>query len=288
MTTLTVSATDHINSGNVGLRFDAGRRVSFGGVLRSEWIKLWSLRSIKITIAITLLMGLGMSALMAFNLNSEYAGAPAEALSGFLLFSSTFTGSFVALVFGVLGVFTITSEYASGMILSSLAAVPRRGLVFAAKALILALIAAATALIVVGGGLGIATAALPEAASRLTDPIVISGALGTVAFLVLIALMAFGIAALLRSTAGGIALVAGICFVFPLALNVMQFTGWEWVTTVSAYLPTALGSTLGQGTAPLPPGMEGPTFWIALAGMAAWAAVALIPAAISFQRRDAK
>ena len=268
-------------------------RLGFGGVVRSEWIKLASLRSIRLTVLITVLAGLGLSGLMALLWSAEVAsggtelfGSGPEAAQGYLLFVATFAAPFLALVFGVLGVFAISSEYSSGMILSTLAAVPRRSPVFVAKGLVLALVSAAAAAILVAGGLGLAVAFMPDAAAQLGSVAVVTGALGTVAYLTLVALLAFGVAALLRSTAGGIAVVAGITFVLPIVAQVLALTGWEWVPAAAAYLPVELGARLSQGAAGAQ--VDGPGYAAALLALAAWAAAAVLPAALAFQRRDAK
>ncbi|MFV0433784.1 MAG: ABC transporter permease subunit [Leucobacter sp.] len=267
-------------------------RLTFAGVLRSERIKLASLRSIRVTLLLTLLGGLALSVLIAWAWSTEVGGpdsmlaADAVGLQTYLLMVSTFTAPFLALVFGVLGVFAVSSEYSSGMILSTLTAVPRRTPVFVAKAIVTAVLAAVTALVLVSGALVAAIAFLPESAAQLGSPIVISGVLGTVAYLVLFALLSFGISALLRSTAGGIAVVAGIAFVVPVALQVLMMTNWEWVPRVSMLLPAELGSVLSRGFVDAAPGGIG--YWGALALMTAWAAVAVIPAAIAFKRRDAR
>lgn len=267
---------------------------TFGGVLRSERIKFTSLLSTRITLLITVLMGLGVSTLVVLMQSNGQLlvggtdalfGSGSAALQSYLLFASTLSAPFLALVFGVLGVFAISNEYSSGMILSTLTAVPRRGRVFAAKALVLALAAGLTAAVLVLGGLGIALLALPEAASVLVTVPVVSGVLGTIAYLVLISLFAFGVAAILRSTAGGIAVVAGITFVLQIVFQVISMTGWEWVGVAAAYLPTPLGGTLSMGLTDMP---ADPGYWTALLAMGIWAAVALIPAAILFQRRDAR
>lgn len=268
-----------------------GRRQTFGGVLRSERIKLSSLLSVRLTLLITVLSGLGISTLIAVLWSAEMRAGDAmfgggeAGLQSYLLLSSTLSAPFLALIFGVLGVFAISSEYSSGMILSTLAAVPKRTPVFLAKAFVLAVVSALTATLLVVGGLAVAIICTPDAAAQLTSRPVVTGALGTIAYLVLISLFAFGVAALLRSTAGGIAVVAGITFVLPIVFQVLSMTGWEWVGTASAYLPTPLGGTLSQGITELP--ME-PGFWQALVAMVIWAAVTVVPAAILFKRRDAR
>ena len=266
--------------------------ITLGGVLRSERIKLSSLRSVKITLLVTSLMGIGLSALMALMWSSQVGQGPGALPAGpegsetYLLLVSTFTAPFLALVFGVLGVFAISSEYSSGMILSTLAAVPKRTPVFVAKAIVLAGFAALTALVLVVAGLALGVAFMPASAAELASARVISGAGGAIAYLVLIALLAYGVAALTRSTAGGIAIIVGLTFVLPIGFQLLTMTGWEWVTVASQYLPSNLGNTLTGGiTAPVD-GLLG--FWAALAAMIAWAAVALIPAGAAFVRRDAK
>lgn len=128
-------------------------RVTQGRVIRSEWIKLRSLRSTALTLltAVVLLVGLGL--LFSWGEESHLAEqSPAERLR----FDPTLTsqrGMFLAqLAVGVLGVLVVTGEYGTGMIRASLTAVPKRlpvlwakALVFTAVAFIVMLVAAAAA-----------------------------------------------------------------------------------------------------------------------------------------------
>ena len=267
-------------------------RLSFGGVLRSERIKLTSLRSIRITLLVTLLAGVGLSLLSAWAMQSSYAyegldaaALPPEALQSYLLTVSTFASPFLALIFGVLGVFVISSEYSSGMILSSLAAVPTRTPMYFGKALVLSAIAALTALLLVVLGLGIGVAFLPAAATEVLSGPVLTGALGAILYLVFVALLGFGFAAILRSTAGGIALIAGIIFVLPIGLQFLSMTGWEWVPVVNQYLPMALGGTLSMGDVET---SVDPNYWGALVAMVIWAAIPTLAGLAVLKGRDAK
>lgn len=274
----------------------ARRGVGFAGILRSERIKLSSLRSIKLTLLITVVVGIGLSAMIGLLFSSNMRDAAAgmgepifgggdDGLQYYLLTVSTFAAPFLALIFGVLGVLTISSEYSSGMILSTLTAVPKRTPVFAGKAVVLGIVAALTALVLVAGGLIVAVLCYPESASQLATSVVISGALGTIAYLVLIALFAFGVSVLLRSTAAGIAVVAGVTFVLPIAFQMLAMTGWEWVPTVGEYLPAQLGTIMSQGAIEV---ASGPGFAVATVAMVIWVAVVLVPAAVVFKRRDAQ
>ncbi len=269
--------------------------VTFAGVLRSERIKLTSLRSIKLTLIITVVVGIGLSAAIALLFSNEMRsaaggsegaafGAGASDLQFYLLVVSTFAAPFLALIFGVLGVFAISSEYSSGMILSTLTAVPKRTPVFLGKAIVLAGVSALTALVLVAGGLAVALICYPASAAQLGSSMVVSGVLGTVAYLVLISLFAFGVSVLLRSTAGGIAVVAGVTFVLPIVFQVLTMTGWAWITTVSEYLPAQLGTVMSRGIVDV---ASGPTFWVATLAMIVWVAAVVLPAVGVFKRRDA-
>lgn len=267
-------------------------RLSFGGILKSERIKLTSLRSVKVTLLITLLASVGLSVLSAFAMKSQFSyegvdvsALPVEALQSYLLTVSTFASPFLALIFGVLGVFAMSSEYSSGMILSSLAAVPRRTPMYVGKALVLAAIAGVTALVLVVLGLGIGVLIMPGAAGQLFTGMVVSGVLGAILYLVCIALLGFGFAAALRSTAGGVALVAGLIFVLPIGFQFLSMTGWEWVPTVFQYLPMSLGNTLGAGIVPEANGLG---FWGAIIAIVVWAAVPVLAGLGVLKARDAQ
>lgn len=275
-------------------RAAAGAKLTFGGLLRSERIKLSSLRSVRFTLAATLVAGLGLSGLFSMLWVSENmaAGSGAAGQVQYLLMASSISVPFIALVFGVLGVIVMSSEYASGLILSTLVAAPRRGAVFAAKAIALAAFAAVTAVIVVVGSLLLAAAIDPASAAQLWTTQIATSALGLVAYLTLLALFAFGVATLTRNAAAGIGVVAGVTFVAPIAFSILSMTGWDWVPTVAAYLPPNLGNVLSMGVIPAAGDAIAATgelgYGAALAAMVAWAAVTVIPAAAVFKRRDAR
>lgn len=224
-------------------------RLTLGGVIRSEWIKAMSLRSIRWTLAISIGLGAAMCAVMGFALD-DLVSDPTIRMSAteYVLAVTTFPATFLAFVFGVLGAFVFSSEYASGMILSTLTAAPRRGYVIAAKALVLTAISAAAASIVVGAGIAVSVLNKSEVIDVLSSTQVVTGMLGTVIFLVAISLFAFAIAGIVRSTAGAITVVVGILLLVPMILQIMSgVLDWAWLVTVQNYLPMTLGSNLGVG-----------------------------------------
>lgn len=262
-------------------------RLTFDGVLKGEWIKLLSLRSIRWSILVMLLLSWSAAGLLSLAMAGSGA-LPADALAPVVLQAATFGSMFTVLIMGVLGVLSITSEYASGMILSSLAAVPARTPMLLAKALVVAALGFAVGAISSFGGAVISAIVLGEgAASALTDAAVLVSLLGNTLYLTLAALLALGVGALLRSSAGAISVVVGLLFVATIAMQVLSITGWEWVPTVNAWLPANLGSTLSSVALEGAVGAGSVTYWGALGGLAVWAAAALVPAAILLKTRDA-
>ncbi|MGR4009961.1 ABC transporter permease [Leucobacter sp. 1207-22] len=269
-------------------------KLSFGGVLRAEWIKLSSLRSVRIIVLLAVVGGIALNSLVSIAASFDYGtggyfGSDAASLQGYLLMVSTFSAPFMALIFGALGVFAIGSEYSSGMILSTLIAVPSRTPVFVAKGIVAAALSFVMGLILTVVSLAVAVLAIPDAGAHLFTAPVLTGALGAVLFLTLITAFAYGVAALLRSTAGGIVVVLGIMFVLPIAMMIMvQFIHWDWLPTVMGYLPDQLGSTLTSGVQDVTENPEAFGYGKALACMIGWVAAVTIPAAITFNARDAR
>jgi ABC-2 type transport system permease protein len=187
----------------VARRAGAGH-YQFRHVARMEWIKLRSLRSTWWTLGITVCGATATG--VAIGVNTRNAGGD--------LTNNALAGVVPGLLLtGVLGVVTMTGEYTSGMIRATLAAVPRRGLVLAAKAGVFGIVAlaageAAALISFVAGG-----AALRHgiAAPALTQPGVLRAVLLAGASFSLVGLLGLGLGAIVRHTAAAIAvLVAGV------------------------------------------------------------------------------
>lgn len=271
------------------------RNLTLSGVVHSEWIKALSLRSVRWSVLVSAVLGIGMSVVMAFALR-ELLPATGAGDAEYLMAVTSFPGSFLALVFAVLGVFLFSSEYSSGMILSTLTAAPRRGLVLMAKALILTAISGLMAIVIVAAGVGISVVLMPSAASTILTAPVLSSLAGTVFYLVMIALFAFAVSGILRSTAGAITTVVAVVFLLPMVFQILaQVTDWTWVLTVQNYLPMALGQTLGYGVdSEMAAGLAEatvvsmPGYWQALWALVLWAVIPMAVAVKLFFDRDAK
>lgn len=267
-------------------------RLSFRGVVRSEWIKAMSLRSVRWSIGLSVILGIGLSLIMALAERSMMTGEGTDH-STYLLTITAFPANFLALVFGVLGVFVFSSEYSSGMILSTLTAVPRRGLALAGKAVVLTAISLVVAVVTIAGGVVAGIVIIPAASGSLATAATMSGLAGTVFFLVVVSLFAFAVAGIVRSNAGAITIVLGIVFVAPMILQIIgQITDWSWVSVVTNYLITTLGNTAGMGskwaTAGGTAAVHAPGYWESLGALALWVALPMIGTIRTFLSRDAR
>lgn len=255
-------------------------RMTWGGSVRAEAIRFWSLTGYRMTMLAALLSTGTLAGMeVAFWAEDETVapgvGHTLTALSGILL---------TQLVVGVVGALWMTSEYAHGSIVPSLLAVPRRSWVLSTKAVVLA--TAVFPVTLLGGLLSFfATGVLIErdglAAQSITDPGVLASIVGAAAYLTAVALIGLGIGTLLRSTAGAIAVVTGLIYIFPeLAGMVLPASLRD---AVGPYLPSAAGEALWT------PAVTDELLSRPAAGgvMTAWLLLALGLGAVALIRRDA-
>lgn len=261
-------------------------RLTFSGLVRSEWIKFWSVRStvVSMVLAAVLMVGVGMVLAVAGAAALEEATGAARAWSARDVEVVLLGAQLAALLVAAVGVIAITGEYSTGAIRTSLAVVPRRLPVLWAKATVLAVVVplvlgaavlvtffAAQAIMSTGaGGVGIG------------DPEVLRLLLGNVVVLTGTALAGLGLGAVLRSTAGAVCTILGLVFVLPTALMAMPaFPGkialvqYNFGNAASA-LTTTSGAELGA-----PPVAAG------VGAFALWTAFFLLCGAIALHRRDA-
>lgn len=263
-----------------------GSRVSLPGVLNSEWIKFRSLRSTWFSLLAALLItdGLGtlFSALHAHRMQQGIG--PGGKIFGFDATQVSLRGVFLAqLAIGVLGVLFITGEYSTGMIRSSLAAVPRRRPVLIAKAVVFAIPVFAVSLVAtfIGFLLGQQAQASTHAQASLSTPGAERAILGAAIYLTLIGLLGLGLGFLIRNTAGAIATLFGIVLVAPILAQALPN---PYSTDVSKYLPLMAGQRVIETVMP-DPNLLSP--WAGIGVLALYAVAALIAGAIMLARHDA-
>jgi ABC-type transport system involved in multi-copper enzyme maturation permease subunit len=185
------------------------------GVLVAEWLKLRSVRSTYATMLCALALGIGDAILNTSAIAHDWPAMSAQDRMAFDPVGAALDGlSFGVLAFGVLGVLAISTEYSTGLIRTTLTAVPRRGTVFAAKALVVAAVT-----LVLGELFAFLTFFLGQAvlSSRhldvsLTGPGVLRAVSSAGLYLCVVAMVGFGLGALIRHSAGAIAAMFGLIF----------------------------------------------------------------------------
>jgi ABC-2 type transport system permease protein len=202
------------------------------------------------------------------------------------------TGTYLGqAIVAIVAVLAVSGEYATGMIRTTLAAMPRRTTVLAAKAMVVTAVtlAAGTAAVlgsVLAGRLILSghgyTPANGYPALSLTDGTVLRAAAGTVLYLALIALLSLGVAAAVRDAAVAIGAVLGLLYLFPI---LAQATGSPGVARHLQQIgPMTAGleiqASAGLGHLPIGP-------WAGLGVLAAWAAAALLAGTLVLRARDA-
>lgn len=193
-------------------------------VLASEWWKIRSVRSTTVIVAAaaaTVLLG----ALLAWNWAHYWDGLTADDRAGFAGSSvEQATLPFVHLCMAVLGVLTITSEYATGMIRTTLVAVPRRRTLLVAKALIVAGISLAAGQVVMFATYFLSRAVIgdrPFPAYQVPLAEKIGNLLSEGLSVAVVTVVAFGLGVVLRSAAGAITTIFAVLFILPTLTRVL-------------------------------------------------------------------
>ncbi|UWX97111.1 ABC transporter permease [Arthrobacter zhaoxinii] len=274
----------------------SGSGLSFLRVLQSEWIKITTVPSTVILLAITVVVMVGLAALAAWGTaeivnefgggadspEAAQAGPPAaDSLVPEIPASGLFFGQ---LLIASLAVVLIASEWGTGMIRSTFSAVPKRIPALLAKNLLIALIS-----FVVGAGAAFISflVAQPILGSAdlslsLDDDGVLASILNTGTCLALIAVFAMAIGTLLRNTAGGVVTAIGIIFVLPLVVAIVENLA-DWIPDAARFLPSNAGTQLVTA-GPIADGaltqLQGGLV------LAAWAAVLLIASLVVTKKRD--
>ncbi|TDT98023.1 hypothetical protein EDD99_6235 [Streptomyces sp. 846.5] len=251
-------------------------------VLRAEWAKTWSLRSTWITLGVAVFLLVAAGLLGASNYSPSGTGrgpgadakdAVAVALGGI---------GFAQLAIGVLGVLIAGGEYSTGMIRSTLAAVPKRLPVLWSKAAVFGVVALAV------GTVGAFASFLAGAhflsgqaiALNLSSSGVVRSLLGAGVFLALVGVLGVALGALVRSVAGGIGLLVAVMMLLDVLTGLLPSSLGN---DISPYLPGNAGGSiyaLHQASNTLSPGAG-------LAVFAGWVALALAGAAWRLKRSDA-
>jgi ABC-type transport system involved in multi-copper enzyme maturation permease subunit len=264
------------------LRAPETGRAGFADALRSEWTKIRSTRSTYWTLLALVVVCVGIGALSSAGTASHHEGITR---ASFDATQQSLAGLYVGqLVIAVLGALVITSEYTTGMIRTSLAVQPRRGVVFAAKAAVFAAVTLVIGLITSFGSFFVGQAIVSGAhlSATLGQPNVLRAVIGGALFLTACGMLAYGLGALIRHTAGAISTAIGLLFVVTV---LVQFLPQSWQATVDKWTPALAGSQIWATKATS--GAHQFPAWGGFAVLAGWAVAAVIAGLVMFRTRDA-
>jgi hypothetical protein len=282
MTSFTVQPGQPVPAERIRAVPPATRRPGFAGTLRSEFTKIRSVRSTYYTLIAFFVAGVGF-AIAATEGNRTNAGSALFDPTATSLHGAVDLGELIIVVIGAL---MITSEYGTRMIGTSLGAMPRRDVLYAAKAAVIACVAFAVALITSFASffVGQAILASTHRGASITSPDALRAVLLSALFVTCCALLAFGLGAIIRYTAGAVTTLFGLVFLIPLLAQVLPI---NWFHDIARWLPggIALSPIVSTRPAPGEAYLFGP--YGELAVFAGYAAIAMIAGALLFFRRDA-
>jgi ABC-2 type transport system permease protein len=301
-------------------------RAGLRGAIASEFTKIRSVRSTYWTLAALLVVSIGIGAAITGGTEASFSHNPANKAA----FDATQI-SLIAffeigqLIIAVIAAMVITSEYSTGMIRTSLTAQPRRGTVYAAKAIVLTSLTLIVSLITSfiaffvgqallsssgvsaslfhsvtipqnanvtcpqkglgggGGGLPPGCKVVFSGTYVISPSTVLLAIIGCALFVTLVAILAFGIGAIVRHTAGAIAIAIAALFIIPVLEQALP-NQWRW--DIMRFLPDAANRVVSVTI----PGSADPHLWSAwpqLGVTALWAAALLGAGAYLFRKRDA-
>lgn len=265
--------------------------VSFPHLVRSEWIKFWTVRSTWWILPITVLMMAGLGWLVTWGIRQV---PPGGGRGGAEIFDATIlAGVMIALAqltIAVLAVLTITGEYSTGMIRTTLTADPKRLGALWAKTLVI--VSVTFVVTTIGAALTwllarwvIGDTSSLDLANSETRRIL----LGAPLYLTGIALLAFALGAMMRHSAAAIATVLGLLLVIEGVWSVLP---WAFFQKTSPFLPGSAGGKIFSTDAAIEASRAaatGPvlTPWVGYGVLIAWGVVMLAVASVLLRRRDA-
>ena len=301
-------------------------RAGLRGAIASEFTKIRSVRSTYWTLAALLVVSIGIGAAITGGSAANFSHNPGNK-AGFDATQTSLVAFFEIgqLIIAVIAALAITSEYSTGMIRTSLTAQPRRGTVYAAKAIVLTSLTLIVSLVTSfiaffvgqallsssgvsaslfhsvtipqnvnvtcpgpgpgggGGGVPPGCKVLFSGTDVISPTTVLLAIIGCALFVTLVAILAFGIGAVVRHTAGTIAIAIAALFIIPVLEHALPD---NWHFDIMRFLPDAANQvvsvTIGDNANP-----HLWSAWPQLGVTALWAAALLAGGAYLFRKRDA-
>lgn len=254
-------------------------------IAHSEWVKFRTVRSTRWTLLFTVLGMLAAGAALCGAYVKHYESLTASAKASFDPAAYSLSGFFIGqLAIGTLGILIITSEYTTGSIRTTFAAAPQRGMVFAAKAVVSAVV---TAVLGIGSSFGAffigqAFLAKQHIETHIGSPGVLRSIIGTALYLSVVGLLAFGLGVLIRRTAGALATFVGLLLIVPFFVQTLPSASQS---AFAKYLPSDAGQAI-IGRTKFAPASDLLSPWAGFAVFCVYTAVILAAAVISMYLRD--
>jgi len=284
-----------------------GTGLTFSGVLRSEWIKFRSLRSTQLLLLFTFVAMVGVGTIAAFlrgtiieqlmKYGAERPGAPgghamtmdqaitAAGAQGIHIYGTPIAGiQLGVLILGALAVLLISSEFGTGMIRSTLTAVPKRLPTFFAKAIVLVVVSYVLTLVAAFVTFLISIPILHSYGIDMSlslDGVLYSILMGGV-YVAGVAVAGLSLGTLLRSSAGGIIVLVALFFLLEIATQLLGLVPGDFWKYVGQYVPSVAGGRMleiGDKAAFISPLSGGLIFL-------GWIVLVTVPAVISLKNRD--
>ncbi len=300
---------------NLPLLPPATGRAGLRGVLASEFTKIRSVRSTYWTLAALIIVSVGIAAIAGFGIASNIHNNPQNKPG-----TDATQASLIAffelgqLIIAVVGAMSITSEYSTGMIRTSLTVMPRRGTIYLAKLIVLTTVALAVSLVtsfisffvgqaamsgsgvsaslfhsvtipanalVKGSGAGPGSVRF-QGTVTISPGTVLVAIIGTALFVTVVTLIAFGLGAIIRHTAGAITSAIGLMFVLSIIIQILP-DNWRW--DIMRFFPDAAGRVLSVTVGPGNPHLW--SAWPQFLVTVIWAVVLVGTGGYLFRKRDA-
>lgn len=259
---------------------------SFVDLVRSEWTKIRTVRSTMWTVGLTIILGIGIGALVCavtrghWNSMSAFSrqtfDAPATSLIGLL---------FAQFTIGVLGVLAVSAEYSTGTIRATFSAAPNRQRVYGAKIVVFGVLSFIVAEVTTFAAffLGQFLLSAPATHATLSSPGALRSVFGCGVFICLLGLLALGLGTIIRHTAGAISAFVAILLIIPL---IAQALPQSLSNNLRRFMPEEIANQIvTTNHANVDTGSFSP--WVGILVLALEATLLLVIGGSLLQKRDA-
>jgi ABC-type transport system involved in multi-copper enzyme maturation permease subunit len=259
-------------------------RYSFHDLVRSEWTKIRTVRSTMWTIGVTIVLGIGIGALVSALTQSHWNSMGAVNRATFDPTATSLTGLlFAQFSVGVLGVLVISAEYTTGTIRATFSAAPNRTRVLAAKTVVFGLLSFVVAELTSFAAFFVGQLLLsaPATHATISSPGALRAVFGGGLFVCALGLIAMGLGTIIRHTAGAISAFVGVLLVLPIIVQVLPN---QLSLDVRKFMPDRIAvqmvTTHGKVFQAFSP-------WVGMIVMAIYVVALLLIGASLLEKRDA-